>query len=288
MPKISRHKQERIAEERSLSVFKRDDMIQKARFNLTVQEQRAILYAISKIQPEDTYLTEYTFELKDFYKIIGWDKESYNELKAMLKGLTDKSWWAEIDNNGTESVLRWFTTARTNKRSGRVTIKFHEDMMPYLLQLVEQGAFYTSYNLKYVLPMSSKHSPRLYEILKSYQKNNQQWFFPIEQLKKLMYCESYTNYGNFKIRVLEPAVEEINKYTDIVVAYDEIRDGRGNKVVRIEFYMAGKTTLEQLAAEDAIQTELDGQLDLISALEDVQGSVKAQFTADRWRAKNNQ
>ena len=247
MAKLSERQQMKVDSEREMAVYKRDDMIQKARFSLTVQEQRTILYAISKIKPEDTYLTEYTFDIKDFYKVIGWEKESYTEFKAMLKGLTDKSWWAEIDDKGTESVLRWFTTARSNKRSGKVTVKFHEDMMPYLLQLADQGVFYTSYNLQYVLPMQSQYSPRLYELLKSYQKNNREWFFETEELKRLLDCQNYKNFYDFKKWALEPAVEEVNKYTDINIAYDTEKEGR--RVARVIFYMAHKSKEALIAAK---------------------------------------
>ncbi len=283
MGKLNGYQKDQVNEERSLSVYKRDDMIQKGRFKLSVQEQRAVLFAISKIKPTDTHLTEYTFDIKDFYRVIGWENESYTAFKALLKGLTDKSWWAEIDDQGTESVLRWFTTARSNKRSGKVTIKFHEDMMPFLLQLTEQDEFYTSFNLKYVLPMSSKHSPRLYEILKSYQKNNQEWYFEIEKLKKLMGCESYKNYNDFKRFALAPAVEEINKYTDICIAYDEKREGR--KVARIVFYMATKTLPERIETEYAIQEELDGQLDIFAAVQETREGNKADFLRQRMAAK---
>ena len=275
MPKRNIYQQEKINNERSLSVYKRDDMIQKGRFKLSVQEQRAVLYAISKIKPTDTHLTEYIFDIKDFYRVIGWEKQSYTEFKALLISLKSKSWWAEIDDNGTESALSWFSTVRSNKRSGKVTVKFHEDMMPFLLQVAEQGEFYTFYNLKYVLPMSSKHSPRLYEILKSYQKNNRQWFFDIDKLKKLMDCENYNRWPDYRRYALDPAVEEINQYTDISIAYTAVKEGR--KVTRIVFYMDNKTLSEKLETETQINEVLDGQLDIFDMIDDNHFSVKTDF-----------
>lgn len=275
MAKLNIYQQEKINNERSLSVYKRDDMIQKGRFKLSVQEQRAVLYAISKIKPTDTHLTEYIFDIKDFYRVIGWENESYTAFKALLISLKSKSWWAEIDDNGTESALSWFSTVRSNKRSGKVTVKFHEDMMPFLLQVAEQGEFYTFYNLKYVLPMSSKHSPRLYEILKSYQKNNRQWFFDIDKLKKLMDCENYNRWPDFRRYALDPAVEEINKYTDICIAYTAVKEGR--KVTRIVFYMDNKTLSERLETETQINEVLDGQLDIFDMIDDNHNSVKTDF-----------
>lgn len=284
MAKLSERQQMKVDAEREMAIYKRDDMIQKARFSLTVQEQRTILYAISKIKPEDTYLTEYTFDIKEFYDVIGWEKESYTEFKAMLKGLTDKSWWATIDDKGTESVLRWFTTARSNKRSGKVTVEFHKDMMPYLLQLADQGVFYTSYNLQYVLPMQSQYSPRLYELLKSYQKNNREWFFETEELKRLLDCQTYDRWPDFRRRVLEPAVEEINKYTDINIAYDTEKEGR--RVARVIFYMAHKSKEALIAAKIEGSNAMDGQMDIFEVLENArQDSVKKQFWEENFKRK---
>lgn len=272
---------------RELAVYKRDDMIQRARIRLSVQEQKCVLYAISKIQPDDTAFKEYTFDIKDFYIICGIEDESYTRLKATLKELRDRSWWMEIDDEGTESAVSWFSTVRTNKSSGKVTIEFHKDMMPFLLQLVKQDTFYTSYNLQYVLPMSCQYSPRLYEILKSYVKNNnRQWFFEIDEIKYLLDCQGYKNFNDFKRFILDRAVEEINKFTDINVAYDTVREGRGNKVVRINFYMAKKKPDKLLEAKIAGTQEMDGQMtldDLAKSMSQNKDSVKQKFWDENFR-----
>lgn len=261
---------------RDMSVYKRDDMIQKSRFELTVQEQRCILYAISKIKPDDHVFQEYTFELKDFYILCGLQKESYTELKNTLLELKKKSWWMST-GDGEESTVSWFNKVRTNQRSGKVTIRFDDDMMPYLLQLAEQGTFYTSYNLRYVLPMKSQFSPRLYELLKSYQKNNREWFFDLEELKYCMNCQNYKRWPDFRRFALEPAIKEINEFTDINIAYDVQKEGK--KVTRVVFYMANKGKKALLEAKKAGQDQMDGQLDIFAILEDMQKneSVKSKF-----------
>lgn len=264
---------------REMEVYKRSDMIQKGRHELSLQEQKCILYAISKIKPEDTAFQEYSFELGDFFRLCGLQKESYHELKAILQGLADRSWWATIDDKGTESLVRWFSTLRTNKRSGRVTIKFHEDMMPYLLELTK--GYYTHYQLKYILAMKSQYAIRLYELLKSYQRNNFEWFFEIDQLKKLLSCEHYIRFPDFRRWVLETAVAEINEYSDIKIAWEPIRHGR--KVVRINFYMTGKKADALLETDRAICDSLDGQIDLAELMHEHENSVKAQF----WKENNH-
>jgi plasmid replication initiation protein len=126
--------------------------------------------------------------------------------------------------------------------------------------------------------MSSQYSPRLYEILKSYQKNNREWYFELDDLKRLLDCQSYERWPDFRRRALEPAVEEINQYTDINIAWDVEKEGK--KVTRVIFYMAKKNADALLDAKRAIQDKLDGQLtieDILAQLPDEADSVKARF-----------
>lgn len=273
--KFSERQEMKVRADREMQVYKRDDMIQKGRHELSLQEQRCVLYAISKIKPDDTVFQEYTFELAEFYNMCGLQMESYAPLKAILKGLADRSWWATIDDTGTESLVRWFSVMRTNKKSGTVTLKFHEDMMPFLLELTRQGAFYTHYQLKYILPMKSQYAIRLYELLKSYQKNNHFWFFDIDTIKKQLNCENYSRFPDLRRFVLDPAVAEINEFTDIKIAWDTVKEGR--KVVRVEFFMVEKKGDALVDAELAICNELDGQLDFSDMLSASRSSVKSEF-----------
>lgn len=265
----------KIDSEREQHVYKKDNMIQKGRHNLSLQEQRCVLYAISKIRPDDSVFKEYTLELSEFFKICGLQKESYKEIKAILKGLSDKSWWIEIDDKGTESLVRWFSTLDIRRKSGTVSIKFHERMMPYLLKLVEQGEFYTHYELKYILPMRSQYAIRLYELLKSYQKNNYSWFFEIDELKKRLNCEKYKKFGDIKRRVIEPAVKEINEFTDIKIDWDAEKEGR--KVTRVNFYMLKKKKHELKDANSSINGKLNGPTDWDEVIQEARASVKYRF-----------
>lgn len=277
--KLSENQELKRQSDREMSVYKRDDMIQKSRHQLSVREQKCVLYAISKIRPEDTTFQEYTFDIKDFYMLCGINKESYTELKAILLGLKSKCWWMQVDDKGTESAVSWFSKVRTNKKTGKVTIKFDEDMMPFLLRLTGKDGFYTGYSLQYVLPMSGQYAPRLYELLKSYQKNNRKWFFDIEKLKQLLSADDYKRWPDFRRRVLEPAVEEINKFTDIRIAWSTMTEGR--KVTRVHFFMDGKTDRELAQTKSDIQEALDGQIDLFSVMQEMEEDPGVQFEQER-------
>lgn len=265
MPKTTEIKQldkvNQADRERDLKIYKADELMQKARFSLTLTEQRLILYAISKIHPTDTYNTLYEIELGDFFRVCGNDdNESYTRTKDQLKRLSDKSWW--LQQKDCESIVRWFSVVRLYQNSGTILVKFHEDMFPYLFELAKQmresGRTYTSYDFRYVLPMKSTYSIRLYELLKSYQKNNKSWWFKLDKLRHLLDCEHYERFPDFRRYALEPALKEINKYSDLNISINLIKDGR--KVVAIEFLMLEKNFNELVQANHDGLTELEGNI----------------------------
>jgi len=225
---------------RNYRVTKANSLIQKTRFSLTLQEQKILLYLITKIQPRDTEFTEYTFSIKEFCEICGIDNVGmYTSLKDTLKKLADRSFWAVIDDNGTESLLRWITTVRTNPRSGTVKIKLHEDMRPFLLNLKKQ---FTTYSLIYILGMKSQYSIRIYELLKSYEKLKG-CEFDIDDLKRKLDCEHYQRYPDFARKVLSIAKKEINACSDLNVNYEPIKEGR--RYAKIAFSIEPKKGFEQ-------------------------------------------
>jgi plasmid replication initiation protein len=213
-----------LCKERSYSVVKHNDLIQKSRFDLSLQEQKIILYIISKIKPGDKDFETFEFKIKDFCRVCGIDDDSgknYSALKEAIKNLADKSVWVALDN-GVGTLLRWIDYVTIYKRSGKVTIKINDVMKPYLLQLKKH---FTTFDYYYIIAMQGKYSPRLYEILKSYQ-SLRQCGFDIERFKLLLGVVKYPAFANFKQKVLDPSVSDINTYSDISVAYELEKQGR--------------------------------------------------------------
>ena len=245
---------------REMQVYKSSEMVQRGRMNLSLQEQRCVLFAISHIKPGDSVFKEYKLSLKLFYDVFGIRDDSYTRLKELMYELSNKAWEIPLINDpNTISYVRWFSTLRTNKKEGFATIKFHEDMMPYLLNLAENGGFYTHYALRFILPMTSQYSIQLYELLKSYQRNNLRWQFDIDDLKKKLSCTNYKNFKDFRRRVLEPAMEEINKFGDFLVSYEVKKSGQGGRISEIEFLMRMKSQDEIDEALYQGNLALDGQ-----------------------------
>ena len=271
-----------LEEARNRLVAKDNRLIQNSRYALDMNENKAVLYLISKIQPEDEPGKLYEFNCREFQALIRWGKDaSYKKIKLMLKKLGDMSWWIDLEN-GEESLVRWFNIVRMDPGTGHIKIKFHEDIFPYLLELNQRTSarkYFTSYKIQNVTLMKHKYSPRIYEILKSYQYNNKRWTFEngtgtqhdLQRMLGNVVLDEGADKGNtiipgtwrnwaiFKRDVLEPAIKEINKYTDIKVAYEgkkqDIHRRKTRAIRSVEFYMVGKTGPEQRDTDDVIDAE---------------------------------
>lgn len=261
-------------------------MIQNSRMSLGLLENKAVLYLISKIKPEDEAGRIYIFNCKEFQALLNWNKEaSYQNVKIMLQNLGDISWWIEGEVKGKKKdiLVRWFNIVHMDPGTGDIEISFHEDMFPFLLDLQkhleEDGHYYTTYKLQNVTLMKHRYSPRIYELLKSYQYNNKVWTFEngtgseYDLQRRIadtvldkktrggipVIPDSWSNWAIFRRDVLDPAVEEINKYTDIKVAYEgkkqDIHKRKTRAIRSIEFYMVGKTIPEQRETDNVIDAE---------------------------------
>jgi plasmid replication initiation protein len=225
-----------LTEMRDYKIVKSNDLIQKVRFQLSLQEQKIVLYLISKIKPEDIELKEHNFSIPNFCDICGMDKDNggnYAYLKQTMKLLSDKSAWITKDD-GSETLFRWINSVTIEKNSGLMTVGLNEMLKPYLLQLQER---FTQYELIYTLAMRSQYSVRLYEILKSYEYQHKK-IFDISALKRLISADNYERFPDFKRKVLEISIREINELSDINVTYEIIKEGR--KYTKIEFSMSVK------------------------------------------------
>jgi len=253
-----------IAVDREQYVVQNNLMIQKSRFELSFAEQRALKYVLSLIKPGSNELT-YEFNILKYARICGIDTGGrvYEETKSLLRGLRDRSWWLELED-GSEVTVSWLNKVKTDKRKGVATVRLDEDMMPFILNLLEN---YTQYSLLNTLAMKSQYSSRIYELLisyswrfKKYKNKTGLQKFDLDTLKKRLNVNeipTYNNFYDFKRKVLDISVKEINEYTDILLDYIPIKSGR--KVVEIEFKITYKEQFDVIESMNNASDVLDNK-----------------------------
>lgn len=243
-----------IAKQREYKVVKANELIQSARYDLNIIELKALAYIFSKVKPIDKELQEYTFSIKEYCQVCGIDYKNggnYEYIKNTIKSLRDKSFWL-LEENGTEVLIGWLSKARINKGSGKITVKLDEDLHKYVIGLF---ANYTQYELLSTLPMKSNYSFRMYELLKSYAFTKHHTF-NIDELKRALAAEHYKNFKDFRKKVIEISVKEINLYTDIEISWEPIT--KGKKVVQVKFFINQRNTWGKIEAEYRALEQIEG------------------------------
>jgi plasmid replication initiation protein len=241
MSQKKRNSNQEIAVLRTQKVVKANELIQKRSQLLSLQEQKIILYLISQLKPEQKDFEYQKFNIVDFCEVCGIDSnqgKNYADLKKAIKTLGDKSLWVGDDNS--EILLRWINKAEIKQRKGIINIMLDPDMKPFLLELKSR---YTQFDLIYTLGMKSKYSVRMYEILKSYEHLNEPVNFSLERFNAILNAK-YSIWQDLKRRVIEPAVNEINKFTDISVNYTT--EKKGKMVIGVEFCIKKKRKYEEV------------------------------------------
>lgn len=216
-------------EQRSMIVTKSNELVRKARVSLSLQEQKVILYLISKIKPEDTEFHQYQFSLREICDVFGisYSGTNYNDLKSAILDLNKKSFWMRLPS-GVDALMMWFSRVRIDKKSGLVAIQFGEDMRPYLLEL---KSHFTAYKLENALSLNSRYALQLYELLLSYSSIGE-IEISLDDLKEYLgVSDKYPTFKNFRARVLAPSIEQINDKTNIRLKYDTRKQGRYIKTI---------------------------------------------------------
>lgn len=216
----------------------KSDFWRTARYGLTLQEHRVIYFVILAGQQNKTPFEPVDIAVKDFMEICELRGGSaYHEMKKLTQKIVSRTVEIVYKDDKGQHILQapWLTSVFYHVREGIVSIAPNKELQPFF-----EGRPFSEMEYYYLVKFSSQYSERLYEVLKSLD-NKPMPDFKIDDLKLLLGLkpDMYPNYANFRKRVLEPAIHDINEFTDLDVSIAEKR-GYRNKIEYILFPMAKK------------------------------------------------
>ena len=251
-------------ESRNQKVYRSNEMVQRSRYHLTHQENCILQFMLSKIKPGDRYDTMYEAPIDELVYLLRYKTTSLTKLREKIQSMADKSFWLISKDPNQDDILgRWINVAHINRGERMIRFSFHPDIAPYLFNLVEKSkGRYSGYKLAYIFSLTTYYGQRLYDILISY-SNNHSYFFELGTKSKhdLFYilCSDpthkgevpqtwYKDFGNFKNKILDPSVKEINEYTDLKVEYElskfDLQGVKHRKYSTITFYFRRRSEKE--------------------------------------------
>jgi plasmid replication initiation protein len=210
--------------------------------DFTHSDYQVFLHLVSKIGGVDSsgkYLQseilqrEHVLTASEFRDVFNTDiNNCYRFLNKACKKLMKTSITLEKIELNEVWEINICSTAKYNKKEGRITVKFTDDIMPYLAQVRKR---FVLYNLKEIANFGSLYTTRLYELIQEFKETG--WMLKsIDQLRKVFAIgdNKFKLYGNFKAKILNHACKEINNNYDMDLRFEEEKEGR--KVVAVKFF----------------------------------------------------
>lgn len=203
----------------------------EACYRLNLVEQQIILFAISRSRDEQLGLSPnnpVTIAASAFAQVFGTNETNvYGQLKAALEDLFERS-VTIYDTDPTTGkdrtvTTRWISDKAYIDGAGQIQLTFAPRVIPYITRLESE---FTSYRLEKISGMSSAHAVRLYELLVQYLTIGTREIGLSDLRKTLGLTDEYKAIKDFKKRVIDVAVAQINEHSDIRVSYTQRKTGR--------------------------------------------------------------
>ena len=191
----------------------------------------------SKVAPEDEDFKEYTLTISELAKLAGLEKDRlHKNIKRITANLLGTVITIEKPDSRSYLQASVFCTAEYEAKDGYVYFQIAPKLAPYLLRLKDAGCGFTQYYLEQTTRLQSKHSLRLYELLRQFlplkkvREEGQTSGFRkvlVSDLREYLGVQNkYPRFGDFREKVLEPAQKELAEKTDIAFTFTPERTRR--------------------------------------------------------------
>lgn len=134
-------------------VVKANKLIE-ASYYLTLNEQRLILLAITKVRRDSALYThdEFVISAEDWVSTFQVEpKNAYRDLQAISRQLFER--YITIENTrGNPLMTRWISSIEYLAKDGKLVITFAQKILPFLTVLEKE---FTKYRLEFVSKMTS-------------------------------------------------------------------------------------------------------------------------------------
>lgn len=204
-------------------VVVKENRLINARYDLTLQEQRLVLWLISEIKPTDKGFSTFRMNIKEIAAFIGLEgsKNIYERMYSVTRRLLTRV--IEIEKeNGYLFQSNWISSA--DYGPGHVDISLDPRLLDFLIAVSKN---FTKYELKNAITMRSTHAIRMYELLKQYEKIGSR-VLTVEQIRAACHIKDtqYAFVKDLRLYVVDIAVREINERSDIFVSWEPVKSGR--------------------------------------------------------------
>jgi len=224
--------------------------IQECFKSMNIDEKRLLILAspiarTTHAQEKDTIL----IKAEDFAKECRIKTHSaYTQLEIASRNLIKRN-FSYTNEKGKRVLSNWVIDCTYEE--GGIAIRFPEIVLLMLTEFDKLNP-YTKYKKDIVLTLKKDYSFDIYHLAKKHQAMGSFQISLDELFEQLGLPESYRRIGNLKDRVIHPSIDEITANTDVILTYENVKQGRS--VVGFKFIVREKPKPKLIAPERDINT----------------------------------
>jgi plasmid replication initiation protein len=248
--------------------LRQSNTLTNARYDFDACQLDILFCCMGQIHDTDSESKLYVIHASEIEQMTGrnWNYQQFRDATEQMG-----SRMFEIHSEKTYTQFWLFQRVHYVLGQGRIEIKFTEDSIALLKQLKNN---FTTYELQSALRMTSKYAKRIYQICSQWKDLGQSRRFSIAEFKRNMGLidekgnEEYAAVHNFKKRVLDVAMRQINEHSDLRVSYVLEGEGARKKPLKyLTFYVVRQKITDPLiefgdslpdARRDSLLAVLDG------------------------------
>jgi plasmid replication initiation protein len=281
----------------------------EAKYRLSVRAQKLLIRLLAELDRRNDDFGEIKLFLRDFAKLASGDPgdvlykefiETAKQFMGQFVSITQSPVPGERLPRGL--ICHWISSMEKNPNDKSITFSFDPKLRPYLLGLSRN---YFAYHTLHAFNLDSAYSIRLYQWAKSREYLRRPQQVALHDLRHFLGTveidcdgvitkESLKRYNDFKKVALQPAVREINKKTDISVAFHEIKQPGTKIICAIIFSITMKEGAEpvlieaQFRAQPELPLQNTSQEEAIDEEARILGHIKTTYQLNNEQIKKIQ
>lgn len=191
-------------------------------------------------------------------------KSAYGVVRKAVKGINSKpleDTYLTPDGEEFEMLTYWFSSFKYFKTQGKFIFSLSREIAHLVLNLSEN---FTKFKLRDVYQFRSALTWKLYELLKQWVPIGR-WSADLDEIRAALgLAGKYPEWYDFKRRVLDAPIKEINKLSDITVGYEKQK--RSRSVNGVTFFISLKAEDEARPGADIVIGDTNSDLRKLMAV----------------------
>lgn len=240
-----------------------NDMV-RGTSGLSLNEAKLLRLIIMQVRKDDKQFFKFKIRTDEFANLLQIDKSNlYREMDKMSTHLL-KEVIRIGDGNPRHKWKKFQWISYCEYDEGVLTIRLNDELAPYILGLQE---YYTQYRLEEIVGFRSTYSLKIYEMInlglmgrKPHADKKYCVYVSLAEIRRATNTEDkFERISQFKAKVIDISVKDINKYSPYHVTVEDFKESRS--IVGFYFLVESQSGFEYRKSLETKQMELGDYLD---------------------------